>query len=62
LLMDGSNFLEYSSALTAAESSKRAGCNASVDCDSFVVAFIFCLHSEGYCETLTRNVATANDA
>src|SRR5580658_348558 len=59
LLMDGSNFFEKSSALTAAESRSRAGCNASDDCDSFDVAFMFYLHDEQYLVKVMRNMATA---
>ena len=59
LLLDGRNFLEKSSALTAAESRSRAGCSASVVCDAFGVAVILDLHSERFSVTVTRNVATA---
>src|SRR5580658_2440253 len=41
LLMDGRNFFENSSAVTAAETRRRAGCNASVECDAFPVAGMF---------------------
>ena len=57
--IDGRNFLEKSSALMAAESRSRAGCNASVVCDIFGVVVMLHLHSECFSTTVARNVATA---
>src|ERR1700683_1314003 len=59
LLMAGRNFFEKSSALTAAETSRRAGCNASVECDTFPVAGMFISISRGYPATMIRNMAKA---
>src|ERR1700733_11649735 len=56
LLIDGTNFFENSSALTAAETSRRAGCSASVECDAFPVAGMFISVSK---VSICNNVAKA---
>src|SRR6202041_105734 len=65
LMMDGRNFFEKSSALTAAETRRRAGCNASVECDAFPVAGMFIsIPKVSFCNDVAkyREVTTPSEA